>query len=192
MKTRILIALLQEKDPTGDLECAVGNHDILFVDRQPAYYDGPLQVLERDQANPYYNVTGARVVRSGAKLSIVSHSITDALAENPELPVDCSDANEHSRQVFEHLRAGFKRDKVEKGYSQAARALAAELLGLGGGCSDGGCEVAGRGAQPGAMHTNGGCKCLAYKPDGERRGPDEKAALRAAIEAAAKVLEEKL
>jgi len=71
----------------------------------------------------------------------------------------------------------------------AARALASELLGLGAGCRDGGCVLGGPGAQPGAQHTNGGCKCLTYKPDGSLRPLLERIALREAVNAAGLVLD---
>lgn len=73
--------------------------------------------------------------------------------------------------------------------SPAALALAADLLNLGPGCRDGGCELGGPGTHPGAMHTNGGCKCLADRPDGSRRELAERWALREAVRAAAAVLE---
>lgn len=196
MKTSELIRRLQEADPSGDLEAAVGNHDILFVARTPAYYDGDLQVLVRDPAEaPHYNVVGARIVRSGDKVCIESHSIADALSENPDLPVEYVGEGpaQHSRRAIEHLRAGFKRDQLERGHAQAAQALAAELLGLGSGCLDGGCALGGPGTVPGRQCTNGGCHCLAYNPvSHQRRGFTERLALQAAVDAAAKVLEERL
>lgn len=62
---------------------------------------------------------------------------------------------------------------------------AAELLQLGPGCRDGACQL---GALPG-QHTNGGCKCLAYTPEGTPRKVPDRIALRVAVVAAAGVLQ---
>ena len=88
MKTKKLIELLQEADPTGEEECCVGNTDIHFVGVEPAYYDGRLQVLERDESNEYYNITGGQYRMSGSKVVIHELSITDAVWNDPDLPVE--------------------------------------------------------------------------------------------------------
>lgn len=90
MKTKELIRQLQAADPTGEEEVSVGNVDIHFVDREPAYYDGCLQVLVRDENNKFYNITGAKLVSRGSKVVIHTLSITDALWDNAELPIDYS------------------------------------------------------------------------------------------------------
>lgn len=88
MKTKRLIELLQKADPEGEAECCVGNQDIFTVYPEPAYWDGRLQVLKRDESNPYYNVIGAQITGAGTKISIRTLSIEDAIFENPELPVE--------------------------------------------------------------------------------------------------------
>lgn len=88
MKTKDLIRRLQEADPSGEIECCVGNVDILFVSHEPAYYDGRMQVLIRDEKCKYYNVIGAKYVENGYKIQIHAHSIEDALCDHPELPVE--------------------------------------------------------------------------------------------------------
>lgn len=187
MRTREVIRQLNEQDPSGELEVAVGNVDIFYIERLPAYYDGPLQVLKRS-GKPCYDVTGAEVRRSGHKVSIRTLSIGDALHENPDLLVEGEAAYV---KPYETVRQGVKRG--QDGESVAATRLAAELLGFGAGCRDGGCELGGIGRTPGGQHTNGGCRCLTYKADGcTRRGPLERQALRAAIKAAADVLERDL
>jgi hypothetical protein len=76
MKTKELIRLLQEQDPSGELECCVYNVDIHCVECLPAFYDGSLQVLKRDHSkNPYYNVIGAAYVDQGHKIVIKPLSI---------------------------------------------------------------------------------------------------------------------
>lgn len=89
MKTAELIKRLIELNPLQDEEVLVGNHDILFVQRLPGYYDGDGQVLVRDDAKkPYYDVVGAKFIRGGTKLDIVTHSIEDALLDHPDMPVE--------------------------------------------------------------------------------------------------------
>jgi hypothetical protein len=114
MKTRELIARLQEADPEGNTECCVGNEDIFFVDGMPAYYDGRLQVLIRDESkSPFYNVVGAKVTSKGAKIKIVTHSIEDAISENPELPVDTSEiGNDQYRKEYEAVIARWREEAV--------------------------------------------------------------------------------
>lgn len=114
MKTKDLIAALQKEDPTGELECCVGNIDIHFVSQEPAYYDGSLQVLERDMTNQYYNIIGAKFVRSGSKVQIHTLSIEEAILEHPDMLVDCTD-DRHGREA----------PRVEKWREDAKKAIAA-------------------------------------------------------------------
>ena len=87
MKTNELIRQLQLADPGGELEACVDNIDIHFVSREPAYYDGKLEVLIRDPKEKYYNICGAEFRREGYKIQIQTLSIRDALWENPDLPI---------------------------------------------------------------------------------------------------------
>ena len=52
MKSKELIRLLQEEDPSGEVEVCVQNFDILGIHTEPAYWDGSLQVLMRDASKP--------------------------------------------------------------------------------------------------------------------------------------------
>ena len=89
MKTKDLIAELQEADPSGELEVCVENIDIFTVTTEPAYWDGRLQLLMRDPAKkPYFDVVGGRYVSSGHKVVISPMSITDVLWDNPEAEID--------------------------------------------------------------------------------------------------------
>lgn len=87
MKTRDLIRRLQDADPTGEAEVCVDNEDICWVHPMEAYWDGRLQVLERDGNR----VVGAKVTSMGTKVKIVHLSIEEAIYDNPELPVDLSE-----------------------------------------------------------------------------------------------------
>lgn len=112
MKTKVLIELLQKEDPSGEQEVCINNMDIHYVCSEPAYWDGPLQVLERDEECEYYNIIGAKYRRSGVKVNITPLSISDAICNNTDLPVDYSELNEDrqvsSRKAHDNLRAWYK------------------------------------------------------------------------------------
>ena len=101
MKTKKLIQLLQEADPTGEEEVCVDNLDIFTVATEPAYWDGPLQILEREESNPYYNVTGAKYKKSGLKVVLSPLSITDAICNNTSLSVDYSELDERRKEAYQ-------------------------------------------------------------------------------------------
>ena len=114
MKTRELIRLLQEADPSGELECCVDNEDIHFLEVIPAYWDGRLQVFTRDPARKgYFDIVGAKITAAGTKIKIRHLSIEDLLIDNPEMPVDTGGAGsaEHAAQV-ERWRATGRRFKA--------------------------------------------------------------------------------
>jgi hypothetical protein len=88
MKTKDLIAALQEEDPSGEVECCIGNADIHFVSTAPAYWDGRLQILERDHSkDPYFNIVGAKITAKGSKIVIHAYSIEDYISDFPEKAV---------------------------------------------------------------------------------------------------------
>lgn len=110
MKTKRLIELLQREDPSGELECCVANEDIHFVSKDPAFWDGRLQVLSRNEHNNYYNITGGKYVASGFKISIHPLSIANAISDDPELSIDYTDcgnpqAAERYKQSDDKTRA---------------------------------------------------------------------------------------
>ncbi len=113
MKTKELIRLLQEADPTGETECCVDNEDIHFVDRVPAYYDGTLQVFERDPAKKgFYDIVGVRFVRSGDKIKIRHMGYEDVIHNRSEVPIDtsCFGGNKESMdKAIEKVRATARR-----------------------------------------------------------------------------------
>lgn len=88
MKTKELIKLLQDQDPSGELEVTVGKTPIETVLALPAYYDGPVQSFVFDSSSEETGkIIGAEIRWSGHHLRICELSIRDALAEDPELPV---------------------------------------------------------------------------------------------------------
>lgn len=94
MTVKELIEALQKQDPSE--EVCVGNRPIYFISSEPSYWDGPLQVLIQDKANPYYNVKGAKFVRSGSKVQVHILTIEDALLEDPDMPVECGNARDEA------------------------------------------------------------------------------------------------
>lgn len=116
MKTKELIKRLQEADPSGELECCVGNVDIYFVEQLPAYYDGPLEVLVHDEAlkDKCWSITGAKIVRSGQKVQIHTISIEDVMFDmvddNRDFPISIEDTTE-----------GYYKKRVDQWKSEAIR-----------------------------------------------------------------------
>jgi hypothetical protein len=91
MKTRELIAALQEADPGGEVDVCVGNAPIYYVEHLPAYYDGPLGQLVQDKSVTHCcNITGYRFTTEGSKVKLVAMALDDCLCDDPELPVDVS------------------------------------------------------------------------------------------------------
>lgn len=92
MKGKELIKLLQEIDPTGEIEVSVGNIDIWDVHQEPAYWDGKLQLLVHDESKkPYFDIVGGKYVVSGSKIVITPMSITEVLWSDPEAVIDYSE-----------------------------------------------------------------------------------------------------
>lgn len=106
MTTKELIRRLEELDPEGTLEVAIGGCEPIYVvERLPAYYDGSLQVLIQDRAlDPYFNVVGGKIVRSGEKIRLSAYTIEDLLGDDPDAPVDLSEARESDRLLVEQWR----------------------------------------------------------------------------------------
>lgn len=109
MKTAELIRQLQEADPSGELEVTVGKQDIFFLQVMPGYYDGCHQVLKRDPEleGKCYNIIGADIRSGGQHVCIETHSIRDAMADNPDFPVtfDSDYAERHYRARVAEWRA---------------------------------------------------------------------------------------
>lgn len=104
MKTKEVIRLLQEVDPSGEEECCIGNHDIFEISRWPAWYDGRLQVLERKPDCETYDIISGKFVADGVKIQIMPYGIDDALHDNPDMPVDCSFATDYENELVEKWR----------------------------------------------------------------------------------------
>ncbi len=82
MKSSEVIKLLQELDPTGEVEVSVGNVDIMDIGLLPAYYDGCLQVLKKDLAKECYNIIGLEFKSEGSKIVISPYDIEDYILDH--------------------------------------------------------------------------------------------------------------
>lgn len=89
MKTKDLVKLLLEEDPTGEAEVCVGNTTIYDTKGvEPCYYDGRYIEVKMDpEARTRNNCNGVTevVVRSkGTKLNLLTIDMEDAFLDNPE------------------------------------------------------------------------------------------------------------
>jgi hypothetical protein len=89
MKTKELIKLLQEEDPTGETDVCVGNLPITYVCIEPAYYDGRLQRILDNNKGEY--------VSAGSKVVINYTSFSDIVIDNQEFEIDYSALGDHSK-----------------------------------------------------------------------------------------------
>lgn len=84
MKTAELIRELQALDPSGQEEVCVGNRAIQSVDRLPAYYDGRLQVLRRNDKG---HTVGIEFRSRGVKINLCITDLEDEIYDNPEFEI---------------------------------------------------------------------------------------------------------
>lgn len=106
MKSSELIKTLQKLDPSGDTEVVVGCADIYFAERLPNYYDGTPTIIihDLDKKGRHYSVAGLRYLRSGEdKIKLQTMDLSDALLDDPELPVECESASQTA--IVDKVRA---------------------------------------------------------------------------------------
>lgn len=96
MTTRELIAALQAQDPSGDLPVCLsdGGEAIHFVSREPGYYDGPYERLERNERGC---IVSARLTTQGEKVRLHHTSIATMIMDRPDFPVTV-DVTSHRRE----------------------------------------------------------------------------------------------
>ena len=102
MKTKKLIALLNEIDPSGEMHVTVGKEDIYTVYKLPSYYDGYVQRLVQDESCEFYNIIGAEFPQED-HVCLSSVGIKWALLEDPDLPIDCG-GDERIESMIEEWR----------------------------------------------------------------------------------------
>ncbi len=106
MKSKELIKILQELDPTGEIEVVVGCEDIYFGEKAPMYYDGIPAILIRDESKaPNYDIVGFKMTSSGYKIIIHTVSIEDIISEDPNCIVDLDEyAEKHYGKLIDFLK----------------------------------------------------------------------------------------
>lgn len=106
MKTKILIEELQKIDPSGEMEVCVGNQDIWFLDKQPAYYDGVLQVIKNENGV----VSGIKYIISGNKISLKLFDLEYKIMDDPDFPVELPDGGGY---IFKCLKEDIEKWREE-------------------------------------------------------------------------------
>lgn len=93
MKTKDLIALLQQEDPSGEEEVVLDDgRDIFFLETLPGYWDGCYTTLIRDPSQkPYYDIIGARYRSDGRKIKIRGMGWDDVISNDSDAPVEVVD-----------------------------------------------------------------------------------------------------
>jgi hypothetical protein len=109
MKSKELIRLIQEADPTGEEHVCIQNVDIWHVSEEPAYYDGALHVVDRDEDE---RPTRGRRIRTGKKINITPLSVSDGFDYSG---YEVEYLTEADRERYEHLDIEHRRqDKAIK------------------------------------------------------------------------------
>lgn len=97
MKTKDVIAMLQKADPTGEVDVCVGNVDISYIGRLPAYYDGSQQVLILNEKG---RVIGGKYKREGNKVQIHLLPFSTLLWDHVDIEIDYSELDEGRKQEY--------------------------------------------------------------------------------------------
>lgn len=97
MKTKELIRLLQKEDPSGEIEVCVGNVDISWISMEPAYYDGPQQVLTRNEKG---KKIGGKYCRSGHKIQIHLWGFSELIWDYKDAVIDYSELDEERQKSY--------------------------------------------------------------------------------------------
>lgn len=109
MKTRELIAQLQEQDPSGELEVVAGGTPIYFVQRYAAYYDGCLRSLIIDDSKkPHYSIVGFKVTGRGEKVKLHLMDLDDVICDDPDAVLDVSELEPHRAARYQQLADGYR------------------------------------------------------------------------------------
>jgi len=102
MKSKELIRLLQECDPTGETEVVTTDGDIYFVAWEES--GAITELLIRDpKTKDEYNIIGSRITRRVDSICLVSISAEEALLNDPEATMDLSELNESDTRHWKKL-----------------------------------------------------------------------------------------
>lgn len=112
MKTRELIEALQREDPSGEAEVIAGNTPIYFAEGQPAYYDGPLQMLIHDEEKKgkQWSIIGYKVTQRGQKVRLHLMNLEDVICDMPDAPLDLTEVSEMHRKEWEEHAAKLREE----------------------------------------------------------------------------------
>jgi hypothetical protein len=110
VKSKDLIRRLQELDPSGEIEVCIGNEDIWFLQRLPAYYDGPLQVVTREENDRPLSM---KYTNQGDKIDIRRYDPQYFYEYNEDFPVDFSDLHDSAIQYHQDMHERYKREWKE-------------------------------------------------------------------------------
>lgn len=113
MTTAQLIEQLKRADPEGNLVVNIDGALPFCVQTLPAYYDGDLFDLERDEELNCYNVKGAIFRRSGLKVEILTMDLRSVLIEQIDLPVKYEGFTEEAK-VRKEKRINDLREEITK------------------------------------------------------------------------------
>jgi len=98
MRTKELIAALQDADPSGEVEVCIDNQDIFFLSQEPGYHNG---ALERINSNSTDGIFSASILHPEWKLCIYTMSVMDAIEGDPDMPVNYGDIHIQNRYQAE-------------------------------------------------------------------------------------------
>lgn len=102
MKSKEVIKMLLEIDPTGEIEVCIGNQAISHLDEMPSYYDGRLQMIETDDDGC---AVSAKYVSGGVKIKIITYDIEEEIWEDINFPVSFDqDISGYQHRVVEAMR----------------------------------------------------------------------------------------
>jgi len=115
MKTKELIRRLNEADPSGEIECCVGNADIYYVSKEPAYWDGCLQVLKRDpkKEGKQYSIIGAEIHSEGEKICLNTMNFSDVLLNHPDAPIEIKSTTDWVIEDYTKLIGSLRKETKE-------------------------------------------------------------------------------
>ena len=108
MTTRVLIEMLQEQDPSGELPVFDYHGQPYFVQRLPYYYDGIPALIIHNENTGYYSPISAKFVDNGDKIIIESLSLEDLIMHDPDFEIDTSGLNDRDRNEYDQAIEEFR------------------------------------------------------------------------------------
>ena len=125
MKTSELISILQKEDPNDECTVCVGVHPVSWVQKAHWYYDGRLQLIERDKNNSIIKV-GYKA--GGNKLKLHYDTLEDALMDYPDAELELSGITyngkvdeDRMKTIKSYQKEGLAYKKWNEDYTQAKK-----------------------------------------------------------------------